>query len=169
MLKIPARIIGHEAAHAVVAHAVGLRVVEMSITPVGQSGHGRHVSDPTCAAHGCVTTTFHGSDVDGFLRKLQAGRATCDEAVGMMAVFLAGPVAQRSGVGGQSDRSKAEAIAFAYAGNEKDARALLVVARGRAQALVKKYRPGITKLSRTLEEKKVLRGPELQRALREAA
>jgi hypothetical protein len=166
VLKIPARIIGHEAAHAVVAHHVGVRVVELSITPVGQKAS----DDPTCIAHGCVTTTFHGGDVDGFLRKLEAGKATCDEALGMMTVFLAGPVAQGSGVGGASDRGKAEAIAYAYAsGDERAARALIGIARHRAASLVRKYRPLITKLSHTLKEKQTLRGAALQHILRAAA
>lgn len=162
-VKIPARIIGHEAAHAVAAQLLGLRVVEMNITPTSA----KSTNDPTCVANGCVTTIFHGGDINGFLRKLHAGQATCDDAVRMMTVFLAGPAAQGSGVGGASDRGKAEAIAFQYAGkNDAAARALLGIARTRAESLVKKYRPSIKKLSAALAAKKTLRGPELQRMLR---
>ena len=165
-MNIPARIIGHEAAHAVVAHLVGLRVVEMNITPTSA----KSTNDPTCIKNGCVTTVFHGGDINRFLRKLHAGDVTCDEAIGMMTVFLAGPIAQGSGVGGASDRGKAEAIAFEYAGqNDKVAHAILSLARRRAESIVKKYRPSITKISHALAEKKTLRGAELQRLLRVAS
>ncbi len=161
-VKIPARIIGHEAAHAVAAQLLGLRVVEMTITPTSTG-----TDDPTCVANGCVTTHFHGGDINSFLRKLEAGHATCDDAVRMMTVFLAGPAAQGSGVGGASDRGKAEAIAFKYAGrNDAAARALLGIARTRAESLVKKHRPSIKKISSALAAKKTLRGAELQRLLR---
>ena len=166
MPHIPARIIGHEAAHALVAHHVGLRVVEMSITPT----NAKDSDDPTCIANGCVTTTFHRGDIATFLRALHAGRATCDEAVGMMAVFLAGPIAQGSGSGGKSDRGKAEAIAYQYAKKDANvAHAILALARRRAESLVKAYRPAIKKLSRALSEKKTLSGGELQRMLRAAS
>jgi ATP-dependent Zn protease len=100
------------------------------------------------------------------VRKLRAGRATCDEAIGMMTVYLAGPAAQGSGVGGASDRGKAEAIAVEYAGgDERAARGLVAVARKRAEALVRQHRRAIERVSRALVEKRTLKGRDLAHAL----
>ena len=164
--KLPRHVVSHEAAHAVIAHLVGVRVVELSIKPLKKVWP----EDPACAKHGCVTTTLHGDDIDRFLTKLFDGRATFEDAIGMMMVYLAGPVSEGNMRGGLSDRDKAVAIAFAFTeGDEKSAKAMVSAATSRVAGLVRKYRPTITKLSQALTTSQELRGHELQRILRQAA
>ena len=159
-MKIPARVIGHEAAHAVVATAVGVRVVRMSITPAS-----RGTDDPSCITHGCVTTTFHKGDIASFLNRLHHHKAKCDETADMIAIYLAGPIAQGSGVGGASDRGKAEAIAHAY-GGDVASRSVLALGRLRAESLVKAHKKTIAKVTAALQDKTTLSGPALERMLR---
>jgi len=162
-LDLPRHVIAHEAAHAVIAHYVGVRVVEMSVVPSQTAWS----EDPACAKHGCVTTTLHGGDIDRFLNQLFAGRASLNEVVGMMMIYLAGPVSEGNMRGGLSDRDKAVAIAMAFTDDdERSAKALVAMARSRVSGLVRKYRPAITKLSQALTVTPKLRGHELQRLLR---
>jgi hypothetical protein len=159
---VPFRVIRHEAGHAVIAAALGIRVVRLSIEPeLATEGAGAPVL--------AVTTTFHGGDTDQLVAKLERGTASLDRVTAMLCVLFAGAAAQGDRAGSSLDRDKAEAIAFTYCGEARACRALLSFARRRAEELVRQHRRAICRVTRALARHRTLSGRELGRVLRAAA
>jgi hypothetical protein len=140
----------HEAAHAVVARLVGLRVHRVAI---GRDGHGH--------------TEVHGIDVDGLLDRTDP--ALLGAVVAELQATLAGRVADRiRGIepGDGPDRDRAVALTSAVTVTEAERRALLVFVEGFTERLVRRVWPAIEVLAQELARKRELPGKRLDDALR---
>lgn len=149
----------HEAAHAVVALALGVGVECVTTRP----SKARMLDGCAFVARG--TCAFDTRETDRFRRALRAGRASLDESIARMVVCFAGGAVARGGTA--SDRETAESIAATWArGDEESERAMLRLARRQAALLAKRHRRSIARVARALDERGALSGRALRRLAR---
>ncbi len=140
----------HEAAHAVVARAVGLPVHRVTIRG-GGAGH----------------TEVHGIDVDGILDR--SDPALLAAVVAELQATLAGRAADRyRGIepGDRQDRDRAVALAVAVTTSETDRRALLAFMENWTDRLVRRLWPAIDTVAHELARRRTITGRRIEEALR---